>query len=62
MNRKPVRKLYGYGIVGKSGKPFLGKSCVCDERAWLQPTVERLNANVIDSPYRVVRLFYMSRK
>jgi len=66
--RKPVRKFYGYGIVGKTGKPWLGKSCVCDESKLLQVMVTLLNDAAFgftladDPPYRVVRLFYETRK
>jgi len=71
---KPVRKPYGYGIVGKTGKPWWDESCVCQDRAPLLDTVDLLNEAMLvakqitgtpldcDQPYRVVRLFYETRK
>ncbi len=64
--RKLVRKFYGYGIVGKSGKPWWDDACVCQDRAPMADTVKGLNdkfwkAEPGEQPYRVVRLFYVSR-
>ena len=63
LKRKPTRRFYGYGIVGKSGKPFLGQSCVCDDQKLLMTIVDKLNDYPNDDiPYRVARLFYETRK
>ena len=63
------RKFYGYGIVGKSGKPWGNEdSCVCEDRAPMQETCADLNSEycapdeILDRPYRVVKLFYETRK
>jgi len=66
LKRKPVRKFYGYGIVGRSGASFWNEGCVCQDRGPMQETVEGLNDEIycdedMERPYRVVRLFYMSR-
>ena len=68
MNRKPVRKIYGYGIVGKSGAPWWddGASVSHDHEA-IAMRVNALNgkwwaADPVERPYRVVKLFYETRK
>ena len=66
MTRKPVRRFYGYGILGRSGMPFWDEACVCEDRAPMQETCAELNDKYamdddMERPYRVVRLFYMSR-
>ncbi len=64
MTRKPVRRVYGYGIVGKSGKPWWDEACVALRRESLLEVVANLNDDMKydgDYPFRVVRLFYMSR-
>ena len=70
---KLARRFYGYGIVGKSGKPWWDEACVCKDRGPLQETVGTLNEAVTvaghisgksptsDQFYRVVRLFYETR-
>ena len=65
MTRKPAKRHYGYGIVGKSGTPWWLEHATSSRRAGLETLVYRLNgegAKDSDSPYRVVRLFYMSRR
>ena len=66
LRRKPVRKFYGYGIVGKSGKPWWDEACVCQDRAPMDEAAKVLNDALNDTdsqrPYRVVRLFYETRK
>lgn len=62
-----TKRFYGYGIVGKSGKPWWEEGCVCEDREPMQETVDNLNdKNSPDEdnerPYRVVRLFYETRK
>ena len=68
MIKKPRKVSYGYGIVGRSGKPWWDEACVCEDRAPLLETVDNLNDSMWiagephgDRPYHVVRLFYMSR-
>jgi len=59
------RRVYGYGIVGKSGAPWWDESCVCEDREPLDDQVDMLNEpphpEHADTPYRVVRLFYLSK-
>ena len=63
MTRKPVRRVYGYGIVGKSGKSWLREHASWSERKSAMRTVYRLNEYPnADTPYRVVRLFYLRGK
>jgi hypothetical protein len=59
-------KFYGYGIIGKSGKPYWDESCVCEDKAPMGETVACLNDDDFstgpdDRPFRVVRLFYVTR-
>ena len=69
MTRKPSKRHYGYGIVGKSGKPWWNEdSCVCEDRQPMLETCADLNDKYNGSfddperPYRVVKLFYETRK
>ena len=57
------KHFFGYGIVGKSGRPWWDETCVCQDRAPMQETVDGLNdkfwaAEPNEQPYRVVALFY----
>ena len=67
LKRKPVKKCYGYGIIGKSGTPWWHEACVCQDREPIAAHVKALNgiwwaADPVERPYRVVRLFYETRK
>jgi len=69
VQNKLKRINYGWGIVGRSGKPWWDEACVCEDRGPLLETVANLNDDswarggvTGDHPYRVVRLFYETRK
>lgn len=58
------RRVYGWGIVDKNGKPFWGEACVCEHRAPMDEQVNGLNDPTYDEegrPFRVVRLYFESR-
>ena len=62
-----MKHQYGYGIVGKSGKPWWDAECVNHETTLVGETVAELNDDDFstgpdDRPFRVVRLFYETRK
>ena len=59
---------YGYGIVDKDGKPWWNESCVSPDRGEIDETVMSVNDNPYNDeelcgrPYRVVALYFRSRK
>jgi len=64
-----MKRQYGYGIVGKSGKPWWDEACVCEDREPMTEVADNLNDTTWivgephgDRPFRVVRLFYETRK